>query len=231
VGITLRLTSLEHCRAATESLAWCSTAELERAQTIASASRRVQFLAGRWFARECLSERYGGHPGDWELNCAPGRSPTVEHGPARPSVSLSHRLDALVCAIAPSPVGVDVEVEVGRGGTSSDTDGLAELILSAAETERYARTALAERAAHLRALWTLKEAWAKARGQGLELAELRLLAARAAQSREANARLWIEGKVTVALFAQDPRALVRLDAAGLRQPANVQTWRVERVGH
>ena len=67
--------------------------------------------------------------------------------------------------------------------------------------------------------------------EGLELAELCLLAARAVQSREANARLWIEGTVTVALFAQDPRALARLDAAGLRQPADAQTWRVERVGH
>ena len=166
-------------------------------------------------------------PGDWRLSCQPGRAPVVEHGPATPCISLSHRFDALVCAIAPTPVGIDVELEHIR--RVADPDELAPLMLSTPELDHYSRTASAERAALLRALWTLKEAWAKTSSDGLTFADFPRVTAHPARPAEANARLWNDGKLTIALVVRRPGELARLDAGGMRDPAHAEPWRVGPV--
>jgi phosphopantetheinyl transferase len=75
-----------------------------------------------------------------------------------PSVSLSHSGDIVVCAVAESAVGVDVEVASPR-----DIEAVAERYFTPAEN-RWLAGADPQR---FRMLWVLKEAYLKALGVGI----------------------------------------------------------------
>lgn len=222
--VQLRLTALADCARATESMNWCSAAETRRALGIASSQRRAQFLSGRWLARQMLSESFGGAASDWQLCCDSGYAPAVESGPVCASVSLAHRFDTLVCGVASSPIGVDVEIAGTR--VSTDPGGLAELMLSAAETMNYFQTAESERPTQLRALWVLKEAWTKSRGVPLDLSMLQTISAIPADAGAANALLWTAGNLTLGLVCQDHDALADVIVSGLPPNAQSSHWLV-----
>jgi phosphopantetheinyl transferase len=210
-------------------LNWCSPAEVQRAQAIALPRRRAQFLGGRWLARQTLSEHCGGTPADWQLCCEEGCAPLVECGPMPASVSIAHRFEALACAVSDHPGGVDaigVDLEVEPPRPRQNPDQVAEIMLSPAEARSYAHTAPPERAALLRALWVLKEAWLKSRGMPLELSQLPLISASPVVPEAANARLWVEGALTLGLVCGNPEALANVRVTGLVRGVSSQAWLV-----
>ncbi len=127
-------------------------------------ARRHEFLVTRVLVRTVLS-RYGPRPPEaW-------RFVRNEHG--RPSLdppglldfNLSNGPGLVACAVARVRVGVDLEPH-DRGGTILS---LAQRVLSPAERRALDALPEAERADRALSLWTLKEAYLKARGAGLSL--------------------------------------------------------------
>ncbi|WP_431256349.1 4'-phosphopantetheinyl transferase family protein [Roseateles chitinivorans] len=86
--------------------------------------------------------------------------------------SLSHSGDRVVCAVAALPVGVDIE----RLDRPRDHLAVAGTVHGAAQRQALLALAPDERARHFLTLWTLKEAWLKARESGLDFAAMRSLA-------------------------------------------------------
>ena len=128
---------------------------------------RRQFLLARALVRTVLSCYASPTPRDWEFAATPHGKPYVapRFGLANLQFNHSHA-DALVaCAVTGThAVGVDVE--------SSDRDvglGIARHCLSPIELQQFHNTAPQDQQRFLIRQWTLKEAYAKARGLGLSL--------------------------------------------------------------
>ena len=223
LGMWLALDSVARCAAAWQRDRGHCAAERERAQAIATAPRRAQFLGGRWLAAQCLAAQHGGDAAAWQMACTPGQAPRVLDGPTakRPWLSLAHRGDVLACALADRPVGVDVEV---LGRMRGAPDERAELMLAPIELAHYAGVPPAEREALLLSHWTLKEAWAKRGGHGLSLGGMPELAAQQV-ARGGNARLWHAGGLVVALCADADAAWPQPRGQGL-DAVEAQAWQV-----
>ena len=219
----LALDSVARCAAAWQRDRHDNAAERQRAAAIAAPLRRAQFLAGRWLAAQLLAQQHGGRPADWHISCVSGEAPRVIAGPGldRPFLSIAHRADALACALADVPVGVDVETEGGLRGAADERTGF---VLSHAEREAFAQTAPRAREAFLIAHWALKEAWAKQSGRGLALGEMPSLSARALSSN-GNARLWIAHGLVVALCAAAPRQWAQPGGLAFDE-VSAQCWQV-----
>ncbi len=135
--------------------------ELERAQRLPDDRARGRWVASRAFLRRTLAPEVGADPGDLELKVSEAGKPFLDGGPW---FSLSHSGDhALLAVSAGAPVGADLE---------RVREGLAE----APSAERYfsepERTELqslegSQRVQRFFQLWTLKEAYLKATGEGV----------------------------------------------------------------
>jgi 4'-phosphopantetheinyl transferase len=148
---------------------WLTATEQARLQSLGSAARSDTFLAGRWLARRAVQR--------WQdvdvlpaLDVADSGACVIA-GSDGVYASISHSAGFVACAVSSVPVGVDVECLT----RSRDHLALAETVHGAAQ-----RAQLAALAGHARALpflqwWTLKEAWLKARGRGLDFALMRAL--------------------------------------------------------
>jgi 4'-phosphopantetheinyl transferase len=151
--------------------AWMSDVERGRLATMQHPRARAEFLTGRWLLRGLLGA---------VLGCPPARVPLAEtaEGALRidgggPVFNLSHTEGLVAVAIAAGgELGVDVEW-TGRPGRTVE---LAERYFAVPEREgllalpREARSVDAEdQRARFFALWTLKEAYIKARGLGLRI--------------------------------------------------------------
>lgn len=146
-------------------LAWLSGDEQQRFASFTAPRRREQFLAGRWLARALLVQVHGGDALlDWPLSAAVGAPPSVLRGGA-PCIAISHSGDWVACAIAAAPVGLDVETLAPR----RDHAALAAAICTLREQERLLALSAARRPIELLLAWSLKEAWLKRRGEGLDL--------------------------------------------------------------
>lgn len=141
------------------ALQWLAPGERARLAAQGSPARRQQFLAGRWLLRQ--SPALG--PIDID---AEGRSHRP-HGHA----NLSHSGGWMLAGVADQAVGVDLEMLRPR----RDLMGLAGLVLGAAQCEALQALSPDVALAAFYRGWTLKEAWFKARGQGLDLARIRSL--------------------------------------------------------
>ena len=185
----LVLDSVARCAAAWHRDRGDKASEWARAQAIAAPRRRAQFLAGRWLAARMMAQHAGGRPEDWVFSCNAGEAPQVLDGPAalRPFVSIAHRGDAVACALAEAPVGVDVEV-LATSARSTEMER-AEFVLNADEFVAFGHVPESERALFLLTHWTLKEAWAKRSRRGLALGDMRDIAARAVRDG-GDAHLW-----------------------------------------
>lgn len=124
-------------------------------------------LDSGWLARALLKRMlaaYTGVPaGDWSIVSDPdgrpwAKAPKLE---LQPAVSLSHSRGWIACAVGPGPdLGIDIEMpRIGR-----DLDGIAEAAFGPRERDR----AAGNPAAFYR-IWTLREAMAKATGQGMAM--------------------------------------------------------------
>jgi len=125
-----------------------------------------RFVAGRGLLRAVLGERLDRPPSDVPLSADRWGKPFIVGGGVPLSFNVSHSGDVMVVALGDGrPVGIDVELLRPCPG---DVD-VARRFFSPAEVA--ALTALPSSdfdAAFLR-VWTRKEAWVKARGQGLSI--------------------------------------------------------------
>ncbi|KAK9833335.1 hypothetical protein WJX81_007623 [Elliptochloris bilobata] len=154
-----------------------TTAEREHVAAAANALLRRERLLARALVRTVLARYCGlapqalvferGRAGKPEL-CRAAHPAAALPGGRRLRFNLSHTPSLLGCAVAvDAAVGLDVE-EAERM-TRSDPLRLARRRFSAAEAAALERVASpSERAAHFVRLWTLKEAYVKAVGRGID---------------------------------------------------------------
>ncbi|MDT0378438.1 4'-phosphopantetheinyl transferase superfamily protein [Streptomyces sp. DSM 42041] len=137
--------------------------DMERYEKLATAQLRERFLATRMLIRYTAAVALGAEPAALELRY--GLNGRVHlRGHDQIDVSLSHTADLLLCGITSlGVIGVDTE-PAGRKLSSPDVE---RLMCTEPERERLARTAQPDRDRVLLHLWTLKEAYSKALGQGL----------------------------------------------------------------
>ncbi|HSV34497.1 MAG TPA: 4'-phosphopantetheinyl transferase superfamily protein [Ramlibacter sp.] len=185
-----------------EGVSWLTPAERVRCDRISARERRAQFIAGRWLARRLLCQAYGGELPAWSLS-APERGPPEVQARlpgSRVHASISHSGDAVACAVAEVPIGVDVEVP--RADRARDYVALGEAVCSPGELERVAGALPGERSTVFHECWTMKEAWLKSRGEDMSPARMaRIHTAPAAADATFNGHVWRGADVTVALVA------------------------------
>ncbi|MEH6459649.1 4'-phosphopantetheinyl transferase family protein [Chitinimonas sp. JJ19] len=199
-----------------------SGSEQARLDAISAPRRRAQFLAGHYLARRLLSQAYGGQPADWQIDSQAGEPPRVV-GRAGLSVSLSHSGDWLLCAVADGPVGVDLELaKPGR-----DIAGMAAMVCHPAEQATLVGLAPTAALAQFTEYWTLKEAWLKSHGLGLDYALMRRLLA-SPMPVGGNAASWHVSDLGlhVALVCAGGGGMDGLRVAGLGEGTVQQGWRL-----
>jgi 4'-phosphopantetheinyl transferase len=126
--------------------------------------RRREYLVTRALVRCVLSRYYPEAPADWRFEVGARGKPELD--PPRPIHFNLTNCDGLVaCAVADRRVGVDAE-PLPRAPAVL---GLIPRFLAEDEREALARLDAAARTDRAISLWTLKEAYAKARGLGLAL--------------------------------------------------------------
>lgn len=191
--------------------AWLTAGERARWQAFGHEQRRATFVAGRWLLRLLLAERSGGAPVDQRADIdADGR--TVLDGGL--FANLSHSGDWLCVALAEAPVGVDIE----RIRTGRDWLGMARLVHGEAQCRELAALDEDERCRRFHAWWTLKEAWLKARGSGLDYATMRAL--EFVPVERGTAAFTLDAVPGLALAVHGPA----VDAAGLSAVSGLGGW-------
>ena len=140
--------------------------ERERAGRFRSARDRERYLAGRAALRGILAGYVGCAPETLRFVRAPLGKPALLGEPSGLEFNLSHAdWCALLAVTRRRRVGVDVEsIRRGRGGME-----VARRFFARREVEALAAVAPEERAVTFVRCWTRKEAYVKARGDGLAL--------------------------------------------------------------
>ncbi len=129
---------------------------------------RHQFLLTRALARTVLSLYADVDPAVWRFDTGEWGKPEVSSpaGYGWLHFNLAHTDGLIACAVARScAVGVDVE-NMQRSG---ETVAIAERYFSESETEALRALTEAEQRERFFRYWTLKEAYIKARGMGLQI--------------------------------------------------------------
>lgn len=162
--VWVTLASVTHIHASTNDadLSWLGPEELCRYQTITASRRRIQFISGRRFARECLARQVGGQWDDYVLSAPQNAPPLVLKQPSSVTqknlhLSLSHSGDYLACAVATHPIGVDIE----KTTAERDWAAMSSFVLNEDELASVKDLTASEYRAQFYARWTLKEAWIK----------------------------------------------------------------------
>ncbi|HEX8324178.1 MAG TPA: 4'-phosphopantetheinyl transferase superfamily protein [Tepidisphaeraceae bacterium] len=138
--------------------------ERQRAAAVLKETTRTAFIFAHALTRWALSTRGSVAPADWRFGRESSGKPFVT-GPAASGLSfnISHTDGLITCAVAGGePVGVDVEC-VRRPVDVR----LFERVLSAAERAELAGLADDAQRRRFYAIWTAKEAYAKATGRGV----------------------------------------------------------------
>lgn len=142
-----------------------STDELERADKFRFPHLRSRYIAARGSLRGLLGRYLQFDPAALEFSYSSRGKPTLKgHGTELLHFNLAHSHElALICITRAAPVGVDVE----RIRPMHDADRIAERFFSAREAEAFRNVPVAEQDAAFFSLWTRKEAWLKATGEGI----------------------------------------------------------------
>jgi 4'-phosphopantetheinyl transferase len=139
--------------------------ERARAQRFVFDVHRRRFIAARAWLRHCLAERLGRQAASLRFEYGPVGKPALA-GADRLRFNLSHSgRYALLAVTEGAEVGVDIE----HVRPLSDMEALAERVFSAAERAALAAVPADRRAEAFFAGWTRKEAYIKARGEGIAL--------------------------------------------------------------
>ncbi len=149
-------------------------AERARAARFRFARHRREYLASHALARNALSHSHPLPPRDWSYSVnAYGKPATVlECGL---SFNQSNSVELAVCLVASraatqeAGAGPEVGVDVEAFSRAEEIVPLAKKVFSLAEQEQLNALPAAERPHRALSLWTLKEAYIKARGIGLSL--------------------------------------------------------------
>ena len=147
---------------------WLGSEDGVRYRSMNSGRRRAEFAAGRLLLRHAIEAC---HPGmRWRLVAPQGQQPRLEAedgGKLATVVSIAHSADLIACALSDSRrLGVDLE---RRGARKRDLAEVAGATLHPLELAEMARLPAPARQDFFLRLWTLKEALAKALGEGLSL--------------------------------------------------------------
>jgi len=146
----------------TADLRLFSEAERARAARFLSGPAYDQFVLGRTFLRQALGARIGIAPERCELVELPGGRPMLAN-PCGLDFNLSHSGDRLFVAIVENGVvGVDVEAVNWQQNFEA-----VRAAFSTAELARFASLDARERVREFFRIWTQKESFVKALGQGL----------------------------------------------------------------
>ncbi len=160
--------------------------ERARAARFRFARHRLEFLATHALTRMALSHAQPLPPQAWRFSVNKYGKPSPIPGPLRtdlgprggiPECGLrfnqSNSLELAACLIArPDPTGggtAEVGVDVESFARAEEIVPLARRVFSAAERARLEALPIAARPDRALSLWTLKEAYIKARGMGLSL--------------------------------------------------------------
>jgi len=144
-----------------------SPEEREKSRCFVFDKDRRLFVAARALIRSALSHDCGIPPARWRFAPGPQGKPVVAGPQGHPPLrfNLAHTRGLVVAAVARSgQVGVDVEYVAGGVDRT-----LIETCCCASEAAAIERVSVEDRADAFLALWTLKEAYVKARGIGLAL--------------------------------------------------------------
>lgn len=175
---------------------WLSASESERLAGLRLESRRRQYLAGHWLAREALGQLGGWDPAVSQLIERKGAAPGVESPAGGLYISISHTSDWLAAAAAQGPVGIDIE----HADRSHRLFDVADKLAAMGEDPTTLDTAALLRR------WVAKEAWIKCT-RGAALPD-RLLQIALGQRGEPAPR--------VGVFARDPLVVGLAGPSGLR---------------
>ena len=143
-----------------------SSQERERAARFASERDRARFVAARGFLREILGACLSAEPQSVEFTYSPKGKPSLGGAFARTGLqfNLAHSGGLAVFAVARhGVVGVDVE----QIRPVPDLSALIERFFSAGECAQIKRLPEEEQVLRFFKIWTRKEAWLKATGEGL----------------------------------------------------------------
>lgn len=151
-----------------------SPVERRRADAYRSASDARRFSAGRGWLRHVLGAVLGLDPAAVPVSEGPGKPRLLGAGPHR--FNVSHAGDLAVVAVASFEVGVDVE-DARSGRRWSD---LAPVACSPGEAAALAELPEGEQEEAFLAVWTAKEAYLKATGEGLAVPPERVVVGRPA---------------------------------------------------
>lgn len=159
---TAGLSAADHAR----HLGLLCPEERERARRFVVEADRVAFAAAHALLRETLSAVAAVDPRDWVFIAGARGKPAITGPQAALDIrfNLTHTRGLVACAVCRGvDVGIDVE-PVDRPGQPLE---LATRYFSLAEVRELGAQAAGDRPARFIELWTLKEAFIKAKGEGL----------------------------------------------------------------
>jgi 4'-phosphopantetheinyl transferase len=140
--------------------------ELTKADRFRFDGDRTTYIAAHWLLRQALACVGGRSPEEWRFVAEPNGKPRLDRalGPAGLEFNLSHTRGFVACAVGfGGMIGIDVEA---CSRTPANLD-IAERFFSAPEVAILRRTPAKLRPETFLRLWTLKEAFIKATGEGL----------------------------------------------------------------
>ena len=136
--------------------------ELQRAETISNPSAKLEFMKTRAILRLVLSVDSGGvGPRDFKFASGANGKPYLI-GNGTPHFNVSHSGGMALIALAPAPLGVDIELQNDR----IDHRAIANTVFSASELDTLRRLPPSALCEKFFSLWTRKEAYLKATGCG-----------------------------------------------------------------
>lgn len=139
--------------------------EIQRLEFVRFEKDRREFLAGRVNLRVALSQCISVAPGEWRFRTNKWGKPETDPDCGL-RFNVSHSSALAICAITR---GINIGVDVESVDRSGEILSIATDVFSPAELAQFAALTSEEQADRNLSLWTLKEAWVKARGMGLSL--------------------------------------------------------------
>ena len=210
-------------------LAWLGDDERTQLAAITHFTRARQFVAGHCLARQLAADWAGGAAPEWRLRVADDGRRGLDHPRLAPLfVSISHGGALLAAAVGGDPLGVDLE----SAGKQRDWVALARTMFSPAEVEALQACSDADRKSAFLDAWTLKEAWAKRSGRGLQRQSARQCTSVAWPAHGAEAWTWrlpdggslalattSVAKLSIRGVVGEPRAWRYIESLALSGPA------------
>ncbi len=139
---------------------WLSSDEQQRAARYRQPGDSELYLLAHVMLRDVLGRAVGRDPARLQFTCDPGGKPQLADRAVE--FNLSHTRGAVLIGVGGAPLGVDIEHEDRRARMD-----VAQRFFSPPEFQRLAELDTASQRREFFRIWTLKEAWLKARGSGL----------------------------------------------------------------